>query len=104
MYRVIDYKVIYLIISDYFMIFLSLGVIKVLKKIIEYRFFKNYFKEDFVNDLKDVDWEFIVNKEDVDFVIFIWNKLFIIIVDRYVFMRKVRICGVCCLWMNSSLL
>ena len=48
------------------MIFLSSGVTKAPKKTIEYCSFKNYSKEDFVNDLKDVDWESIANKEDVD--------------------------------------
>lgn len=103
MHRVTDHKVIHLTISDHSMIFLSSGVTKAPKKTIEYRSFKNYSKEDFVNDLKDVDWESIANKEDVDSAISTWNKLFTTIADRHAPMRKARICGVCCPWMNSSL-
>ena len=33
-------------------------------KTIEYRSFKNYSKEDFVNYLKDVNWGSVANEED----------------------------------------
>ena len=41
------------------------GVTKAPGKTVEYRSFKNSSKADFVNDLKNVDWESVVNKEDV---------------------------------------
>ena len=76
------------------------GVTKAPGKTIEYRSFKNYSKEDFVNDLKDVDWEFVANKEDVDSAVSTWNKLFTNIADRHALVRKARIRGVRCPWMN----
>ena len=79
------------------------GVTKAPRKTIEYRSFKNYSKADFVNDLKDVDWESVANKEDVDSAVSTWNKLFTNIADRHAPVRKARIRGVRCPWMNSQL-
>ena len=57
-----------------------------------------------MNDLKDVDWESVANKEDayVDSGVSTWNKLFTI-ADRHAPARKARIRGVCCPWMKSQL-
>lgn len=79
------------------------GITKAPWKTFEYRSFKNYSKEDFVNDLKDVDWESVANKEDVDSSVSTWNKLFTNIADRHAPVRKARIRGVRCPWMNSLL-
>ena len=79
------------------------GITKAPGKTFEYRSFKNYSKEDFVNDLKDVDWESVANKEDVDSAVSTWNKLFTNIADRHAPVRKARIRGVRCPWMNSLL-
>ena len=65
--------------------------------------FKNYSKADFVNDLKDVDWKSVANKEDVDSAVSNWNKLFTNIADRHAPVRKATIRGVRCPWMNSQL-
>ena len=104
-HRVTDHGVIHLTISDHSMIFcvVKSGVTKAPGKTIEYRSFKNYSKEDFVNDLKDVDWESVANKEDVDSAVSTWNKLFTNIADRHAPVRKARIHGVRCPWMNSRL-
>ena len=66
-HRVTDHGVIHLTISDHSIIFcvVKSAVSKALRKTIEYRSFKNSSKADFVNDLKNVDWESVVNKEDV---------------------------------------
>ena len=79
------------------------GVIKAPGKTIEYRYFNNYSTEDFVNDLKDVDWESVANKEDINSAVSTWNKLFSNITDRHAPMRKARIRGVRCPRMNSRL-
>ena len=52
-------------ISDHSMIFcvVKSGVTKAPGKTIEYRSFKNYSKEDFVNDLKDVDRESVETRK-----------------------------------------
>lgn len=50
--------------------------------------FKKNSKDDFVNDLNNVDWESVANKEDVDFTVSIWNKLFTNIADRHAPVRK----------------
>ena len=50
-----------------------------------------------------VDWESVANKEDVDSAVSTWNKLFTNIADRHAPVRKARIRGVCCQWMNSQL-
>ena len=105
MHRVTDHGVIHSSISDHSMIFcvVTPDVTKAPGKTIEYRSFKNYSKEDFVNDLKDVDWESVANKEDVDSAVSTWNKLFTNIADRHAPMRKTRIRGVRCPWMNWRL-
>ena len=72
------------------------GVTKAQGNTIEYRSFKNYSKEDFVNDLKDVDWEYVANLEDVNSAVSTFSN----IADRHVPMRKVRIRGVRCPWMS----
>ena len=37
--------------------------------------------------MKDVDWESVANKEDVDSAVSTWNKLFTNIADRHAPMR-----------------
>ena len=103
-HRVTDHGVIHLTISDHSMIFcvVKSGVTKAPRKAIEYRSFKNYSKADFVNDLKDGDLESVANK-DVDSAVSNWNKLFTNIADRHAPVRKARIRGVRCPWMNSQL-
>ena len=104
-HRVTDRGVIHLTISDHSMIFcvVKSGITKAPGKTIEYRSFKNYSKADFVNDLKDVDWESVANKEDDDSAVSTWNKLFTNIADRHAPVRKARTRGVRCPWMNSQL-
>ena len=80
------------------------GVTKAPGKTIEYRSFKKNSKDDFVNDLNNVDWESVANKEDVDFTVSSWNKLFTNIADRHAPVRKLsRIRRIRFPWMNSRL-
>lgn len=60
-------------------------------------------KKDFVTDLRDVDWESVANKENVNSAVSTWNKVFTNIADRHGPIRKARIRGVRCPWMNSRL-
>ena len=64
---------------------------------------KTNSKDDFVNDLKNVDWESVANKEDVDSAVYTWNKCFTNIADRHAPVRKARVREVHCPWMNSWL-
>ena len=104
-HRVTDQGVIHLAITDHSMLFcvVKSGVTKAPGKTIEYRSLNNYSREDFVNDLKVVDWESVADKKDVDTAVFTWNKLFTNIADRHAPVRKARVRGVHCPWMNSRL-
>ena len=56
-----------------------------------------------MNDLKEIDWNQALNKQDVDSAVIDWNNLFTHVTDSHAPMRKSRIKGVRSPWINVQL-
>ena len=52
------------------------GVIKSNPKTIEYRSFKCYRKNAFINNISEVSWSVLDGFEDINEAVFAWTKLF----------------------------
>ena len=53
-------------------------------KTIEYRSYKNYNKQSFIEDLENVPWHVVFNNtENVDGCVNTWNKLFLDVVEAH---------------------
>jgi len=104
-HRVIDKGVISSPLSDHCLIFcvMKSGVPKAPGRTIEYRSYKHYSKQEFLKDLRDIDWDQALNKEDIDSAVGCWNKLFTNVADSHAPIRKSRIKGVHSPWMNARL-
>ena len=92
-HHVIDRGVIPSSLSDHCLIFcvIKSGVPKAPGRTIEYRSYKHYSKQEFLNDLRDIDWDRALNKDDIDFAVDDWNKLFTHVADSHAPIRKSRI-------------
>ena len=104
-HRVIDKGIISSPLSDHCLIFcvMKSGVPKAPGRTIECRSYKHYSKQEFLKDLRDIDWDQVLNKEDIDSAVGCWNKLFTNVADSHAPIRKSRIKGVHSPWMNARL-
>ena len=95
-HHVIDRGVIPSSLSDHCLIFcvIKSGVPKAPGRTLECRSYKHYSKQEFPNDLRDIDWDRALNKDDIDFAVDDWNKLFTHVADSHAPIRKSRIKGV----------
>ena len=94
-HRVIDRGVTPSPLSDHCLIFcvIKSGVPKAPGRTIEYRLYKHYSKQEFLSDLRDIDWDQALKKDDIDSAVDDWNKLFTHVADSHAPIRKSRIKG-----------
>ena len=93
-------------ISDHLIIFciVKSGISKATPKTLEYRSYKNYNKNEFLNDLKSVDWDYIIdNSENVDEAAINWSNTFNTIADLHAPFKTMRVKGLQVPWMNTEL-
>lgn len=104
-HRFVKSGVLSLPISDHSLVYcvLKVGVPKAIPKTIEYRSFKTYNQDNYIEDLKSVPWHVIDNEENIDDAVLTWNKLFLDIVDSHAPITKRRITGSNQPWMNPKL-
>ena len=79
------------------------GVPKVPPRFIEYRSYKNYDKNLFLQDLSNVDWQPVYDFDDVNDAINTWYNLYINVADQHAPTKKQRIKGLNTPWMTSYL-
>ena len=103
-HHVIDRGVIPSPLSDHCLIFcvIKSGVPKAPGRTIEYRLYEHYSKQEFLSDLRDIDWDHALNKDDIDSAVDVWNKLFTHVADSHAPIRKSRIKGVRSPWMKGT--
>lgn len=82
-------------ISDHYAIFCNRKINSYCRnhthKSIQYRSFKTFDENAFLNDLLSVQWQILENFEDIDDIIRIWYSLFIDIVDKHAPVKEHRI-------------
>ena len=104
-HRVVDCGVINLTLSDHSLIFcvLKSGCPKAPGRSIQYRSYKNYSKANFVNELKEINWETVENDPDINAAVNKWNALFTKTANHHAPLKQTRLKGVSHPWMNSQL-
>ena len=92
-HHIVDHGVIPSVISDHFLIYCSIksGVPKAKARTIEYRSYRGYTKEAFVNELNQIDWSIIDMHDDIDSAVDAWNSVFSDVINRHAPIRKTRI-------------
>lgn len=82
-YCVVNKGVIFLFLSDYFLVYciIKVGVVKVVLWIIEYCLYKYYDKEFFFYDFRVIDWFFVYCVDNVNEVVNMWCIIYFSIVD-----------------------
>ena len=72
-------------ISDHSLVFciLKVGVTKAKPRIIEFRSYKSYNANTFIEDLNNVPWHVVQNEDNVDDAVLTWNKLFLEVADSH---------------------
>ena len=104
-HRIVDYGVIPSVISDHFIIYCAIksGVPKAKPKTIEYRSYRAYTKEAFVNELEQIDWSIIDNCDNIDSAVEAWNSVFSDVINRHAPIKKMRIKGLNAPWITPTL-
>ena len=104
-HRFVDDGVIPLAISDHYLVYciLKVGMPKGSPRVIEYRSYKNYNRDDFLNDLNDVPWHLVDNEDNINDAVLTWNKLFSDVADNHAPIKKRRVNGINSAWMTSKI-
>ena len=79
------------------------GVSKGPPRIIEYRSYRTYDKNAFINDLKEVDWDLVTNRDNINSAVNGWNEMFLNIANRHAPLKQPRVKGIQIPWMTSNL-
>lgn len=67
------------------------------------RLFKRYNKEKFRSEVVGVFWSVVELFDDLNDVVFVWNIFFVDVVNRYVFIKKLRTKRVIKSWIIKEL-
>ena len=79
------------------------GITKAPPCIIEYRSYKHYNKQSFLQDLKYVNWSTLVDVNDVDNSVNSWCKCFTDLADTHAPIKKTKVRGISIPWMTAEL-
>jgi hypothetical protein len=81
------------------------GVTKAPPRIIEYRSYKRYNKESFLQDLRNNNWSAAVDDNDINATVDNWCKCFTDIADLHapISIKKMKVKGVNIPWMTAEL-
>ena len=74
----VDDGVIPMAISDHYLVccILKVGMPKETPRTVEYRSYRNYNRDAFLNDLNDVPWHLVDNADDINDAVLTWNNFF----------------------------
>ena len=92
-HRVVDCGVINLTISDHSLIIcvLKSSCPKAPGRSIQYRSYKNYSRANFVNELKEINWETFENDLDTNSAVNKWNALFTKTANHHAPLKQTRL-------------
>ena len=103
--RIVRSDVIPCSLSDHSLVFcvFKAGITKAPPRIIEYRSYKHYNKQSFLQDLKYVNWSTLVDVNDVDNSVNSWCKCFTDLADTHAPIKKMKVRGISIPWMTAEL-
>lgn len=92
-------------VSDHYLTYCELSNIKVKNniKFVQYRDFKYFNEQSFVQDLNMVDWDYIYSLSDVDDMLNFFNENVMQLFDNHAPLRKVRVSKPPAPWMTSTI-
>ena len=104
-HRIVDSGVVSLSLSDHSLVYcvVKSGVKKAPPRTIEYRSYKSFNANTFIQDLNNVPWHVVESESDIDSAVLIWNKLFCDIADAHAPVKRRRVKGTQVPWMNSKI-
>ena len=104
-HRIVESDVLHLAISGHSLVYciMKSDARKSEPRTIEYRSFKHYDKNAFINYLSDVPWSIIDGFEDVDDAFHSWTKLFNDVAEKHAPIKTRRVQGTCNLWMTKQI-
>ena len=104
-HRIVDSGVVSLSISDHSLIYcvLKAGVPKATSRTIEYRSFKGFDENAFIQDLKNVPWHIVDDESNVNDAVLTCNKLFTEVADSHAPLKRRLVKGTTAPWMNNKI-
>ena len=91
--------------SDHSLIYcvLKAGVPKATPRAIEYRSFKGFDENAFIQDLENVSWHIVDDDSNINDAVLTWNKLFTEVADSHAPLKRRRVKGTTAPWMNNKI-
>ena len=91
--------------SDHSLIYcvLKAGVPKATPRTIEYRSFKGFDENAFIQDLENVSWHIVDDDSNINDAVLTWNKLFTEVADSHAPLKRRRVKGTTAPWMNNKI-
>ena len=104
-HRFTDSGIVPLSISDHSLIYcvLKVGKPKASPRTTEYRSFKTYDRDAFLEEINNVPWHLVENCENIDDSVYTWNQLFLGVADTHAPTKRRRVSGVRSPWMTSKI-
>ena len=104
-HRIVRNGVIPCSLSDHSLVFcvFKSGVPKAPPRTIEYRSYKHYNKQSFLQDLKDADWSAVVDDSDINTTVNNWCKQFIDLADQHAPIKNMKVKGISIPWMTVEI-
>ena len=82
---------------------LKAGVPKATPRTIEYRSFKGFDENAFIQDLENVSWHIVDDDSNINDAVLTWNKLFTEVADSHAPLKRRRVKGTTAPWMNNKI-
>ena len=103
--RIVRNGVIPCSLSDHSLVFFVFksGVPKAPPRTIEYRSYKHYNKQSFLQDLKDTDWSAVVDDSDINTTVNNWCKQFIDLAYQHAPIKNMKVKGISIPWMTVEI-
>ena len=94
-HRIVDSGVVSLSLSDHCLVYcvVKSGVKKAPPRTIEYRSYKSFNANTFIQDLNNVPWHVVESESDIDSAVLMWNNLFCDIADAHASVKRRRVKG-----------
>ena len=104
-HRIVDSGVVPLSISDHSLIYciVKAGVPKATPRTIEYRSYRRFDENAFIQDLNNVPWHIVDDESNVNDAVLTWNRLFTEVADSHAPLKKRRVKGATAPWMNNKI-
>ena len=104
-HRIIDSGVIPMSINDHSLVYCTLktGVRKASPKVIEYRSYKCFNADSFINDIENIHWHVVENETNIDDAVIAWNKLFSDVAHAHAPIKNRCVSGKKTPWMSPKI-